>query len=229
MASVALIMGLIMSFVHYYSEEFVLRCYHFRDQLVSFTAGISIAYLFLTLFPEFTTGSFAVGARMLFMSVLIGFALFHLVEKYIYQHVPGKKILRDLAIEDSVISFVYHFMAGIVLFEFVKIDLNFGILFFIPILIHTSVSTLPVDTPKNNLVAIILASSTFFGVLFASYAQSILSASIIFILMGFVAGTLLFTLTRHTLPAKEQGSPLFFLVGIFVYVVIISLMEKFVL
>ncbi len=229
MAPIALIMGLVMSFVHYYSEEFVLRCYHFRDQLVSFTAGISIAYLFLTLFPEFSSGSFAVGGRTLFMFVLIGFALFHLVEKYIYQHVPKSKILRDLAIEDSVISFVYHFMAGIVLFEFVKTDLRFGILFFIPILIHTSVSTLPVDAPKNNLVAIILASSTFLGVLFGTYMQAYITPSVIFTLMGFVSGTLLFTLTRHTLPAKEHGSPLFFLVGVLFYVIIISLIENLVL
>ena len=90
----------IIALAHYYSEDLCLKCKKIYKEMISLAAGIAVTYLFLELFPLFSSQA----AKPLFIFVLVGFVLFHLVEKYIYQSVSENKILAELALEDSVIS-----------------------------------------------------------------------------------------------------------------------------
>ncbi|MAG08468.1 hypothetical protein CMO89_03270 [Candidatus Woesearchaeota archaeon] len=215
---IAIIFGLIMGIVHYLSGHLLSEKAHYYNHIISFSAGISITYIFLDLFPQFSEGAVQI-SKFLFIFVLFGFILFHLVERYIYQHAPKNKLIRDLAIEDSVISFIYHFIVGIIIVNFVEQGVMKGTLFFIPILLYTAVSTLPVDKTKFKSIRFILSISTLLGVLFASFVN--ITIMIDNILLGTVIGILLFTVIRHSIPPSEKGEPLSFIIGVVLYTLMI--------
>ncbi len=226
MFNIAIIFGLLISITHYFSEIICQRCRTGKEYspLFSFSAGISTTYIFLHLFPKFSIGA-AETSQYLFISVLAGFVILHLVEKYIYQHSPEEKLLRELALEDSVISFIYHIFIGIVIVSLFSQSFTEGLLFSMIVLLYTSISTLPVDAPKINSMRVAVASSTLIGVLLASFVlKDITPASqpmVYYSLMGFIIGALSFTVTRHSLPHGKKGSPLYFILGVVLYSVLI--------
>ena len=83
---ISLFLGIALVIIHYYSELIHLHSTkRTTTSFLSFAAGISVAYLFLYLLPELTAGIKHLD-NLLFFFLLAGFTLFHLVEKYIYQH-----------------------------------------------------------------------------------------------------------------------------------------------
>jgi hypothetical protein len=218
---VSIAFGIIIGIAHYFNELFSLKSEKYRNKVISFSAGISITYIFLHLLPEFIA---AQASRFIFLSILFGFVIFHIVEKYIYQHSPEDKLLKELAVEDSITSFIYHFVIGIILVGFVNQGINQGILFFIPVLLFTTVSTLPVDMTKSKIIKVILAVSTLLGILFAKFIYPNIDPTLYYILLGLVIGTLLFTVTRHSIPKNKEGKPLFFILGMIIYTILIYLL-----
>ncbi len=218
---VSIAFGTIIGIAHYFNELFSLKSEKYRNKIISFSAGISITYIFLHLLPEFIA---AQTSRFVFLSILFGFVIFHIVEKYIYQHSPEDKLLKELAIEDSITSFIYHFVIGIVLVGFVNQGINQGILFFIPVLLFTTVNTLPVDMTKSRIIKVILAVSTLLGILFAKFIYPNIDPTLYYILLGLVIGTLLFTVTRHSIPKNKEGKPLYFILGMIIYTILIYLL-----
>ena len=215
-----------MGVAHYLSEFLNLEKEKYYASLTSFSAGISITYIFLDLFPQFSEGAIQIN-KFLFIFVLLGFILFHLVEKYIYLHSPKDKLMRKLAIEDSIISFFYHFIIGIIIVSFVKQGLFKGILFFIPVLFYTAVSTLPVDSTKFKSIRFIISASTLLGVLFASSVS--IALPVYYALLGTVIGILLFTVIRHSIPKGNEGKPISFIIGVVLYTLLIIMLNwKFV-
>lgn len=227
MSQIAVILGLLISIVHFYSEEIGFHSRHIRDELISFAAGVSLAYIFITLLPEFAIGDEILEKRVLFIFVLVGFTVLHIVEKYIYQHVKKKYALyTDLRMEDSIVSFVYHLFIGIILVLFTKTDVRLGILFFVPITLHTAASTLPVNAPKHKTMAALVASGTVLGAILATYTIQYITHTMFFAMMGAVVGALLFMITRHTLPHGKRGSPVHFIIGLLFYIAVFILTER---
>ncbi len=219
---IAIAFGILMGITHFFSDHFREEFKKYNNQILSFSAGIALTYIFLNLFPEFTKGVIQIN-EYIFISVLAGFVIFHIIEKYIYQHSPEDKQLRELAIEDSVISFTYHFIIGIVLVSFFNQGITQGMLFFIPAFLFTTVSTLPVDMTKSTVIRTILAASTLLGILFALFIYTP-NPTIYYSLLGFIIGALSFTVTRHSIPKGKQGKPLFFIIGVIIYSLLIFLL-----
>jgi hypothetical protein len=218
---VSIAFGTIIGIAHYFSELFCLKCEKYRGMIISFSAGISITYIFLHLLPEFVAAKMN---RWIFLSILFGFVIFHIVEKYLYQHSPEDKLLKELAIEDSITSFIYHFIIGVILVSFVNQGIKQGILFFIPVLFYTSVSTLPVDMTKSKIIKAILSISTLLGILFAKFIYPDINSVLYYSLLGLIIGTLLFTVTRHSIPKLREGKPFFFVIGVIIYTMLIYLL-----
>lgn len=215
---VAIILALIMSIAHFFSEQFAAQCGSYRDPIISLSAGVSITYIFLDLFPRFITA--VRFDQALFFTVLIGFGALHVIEKYLYKHLKPTRLRRNLRLEESTVSFVYHFFVGIVLTSIVAVSVSEGILFFLPVLLYTGLSTLPVTLPKIPRIKLILSASTFLGAVFAFgvAVSSVVSTA----LMGFIIGFLLFSATRHSLPREKKGRPLFFIIGMIGYSLLIA-------
>ena len=213
-----------MSISHFFSENILKIFKRYENHLISFSAGISLTYLFLNLFPEFSQ-RIAKGDEFIFISILIGFVVFHLIEKYIYKNTKNDKKLEELAIEDSVISFIYHFIIGMIMVSFFNKGVYEGILFFIPAMFYTGVNTLPVDMTKSKIIKTVLSFSTLLGILFVTFIFKEISQLTYLTLLGFIIGALSFTVTRHSLPFGKKGRPLFFTLGVILYSIIIILLK----
>ena len=219
-----IVLGIIMAFAHYSSDKILKRFKNYKGEIVSFSAGIAITYIFLDLFPEFAQG---VGQKreFLFLFLLFGFVIFHIIEKYIYkQHLSEYKRLKELALEHSAISFIYHFIVGMLIVNFLTQSFKEGLLFFIPVLFYTMVDTIPVNRTKSSIIKIILAISTLLGIFFVKFIQPILGAETYLILIGFVIGALLFTVIRHSIPEGKKGKPLYFVLGVVIYSLILLIL-----
>ena len=138
-----LVLALALTLIHFLSgwtSQFMGR-FHFK--IISLNAGIFIAIIFLFLLPEIVAGSRFVN---IYMGILSGFALFHITEKYIYQHVKDKKrLLKDLAELHIAGFFVDSFIIGFaIVLIFSSTDLA-KFFIFMPFVLHTLSSSIALE------------------------------------------------------------------------------------
>lgn len=87
-----------------------------RYRIISFAAGVYLAYLFLDLLPK-TYEAATYLRQWVFVFLLIGFSIVHLSEKWMNQHHDGGRLDTELNTVDSIAFFVYNFVVGIALLE----------------------------------------------------------------------------------------------------------------
>ena len=213
----AIILGLAMSLAHHFSYELVQKLKHQHNKLLSFSAGISVTYLFLELLPYFSDGAATLG-RQMFLFILIGFVSIHLAEKYIYFHFYKSKLRRELALENAAVSFIYHFLIGMLLVGFARDNPYEALLFFVPVFLHTTFQAIPLMISKSPLVRVILASSTLLGVIFSTFFYTEMSLFVQFALIGFVTGIFTYIVARHAVPPGRKGVPIYMIIGLLSYV-----------
>ncbi|MDP7180567.1 MAG: hypothetical protein QF824_04830 [Candidatus Woesearchaeota archaeon] len=225
--TLSLILAAAIGLGHYLSEKFCIACTKYKGEVISFTAGVSITYIFLQLLPELYFGVSELD-RSLFVFVLIGFSLFHLIEKYIYQNEPRKKISDDLIRIHSIGLTIYYLVLGIVLVKFINKSTTDGILFFAPVFLHTIVASLSTHGihgvyghhhKSEKWSTFIQSIAALVGVIIALTVT--VTEKVSFALTGLVAGLLLYIVIRDLLPKGKKGAPLFFLLGAVIYSAII--------
>jgi hypothetical protein len=221
-AQIAIFFGVVIAVVHYLSDR-IHESKTFKNELLSLAAGISLTYLLLFLLPELYDGIEHL-QKLLFLFVLFGAVLFHLVEKYIYQHEKKKRIIADLSAVHAVSFFLYHFVIGVVLVNILQRDLILGTLFLIPIISYTAVGQVSLKeihakVTEKQLVRIFLASSTLIGIIEAIFIQ--IQTRYFYALLGFVAGAMLYHVMRESIPNEKDGNALFFLLGAVLYTILI--------
>ncbi|MEA3378819.1 MAG: hypothetical protein U9Q69_04220 [Nanoarchaeota archaeon] len=212
----AILLALILSFAHYFSELFIDFLDRFHNKLLSFSAGFFIAFIFLELFPDLIKGYEHIN---IFLLVLLGFTIFHLLEKYVYQHIKDKKKqLKNLKELYMAGFFIDHFIIGFVLILTLKIPGFTSLIVFIPFALHTISSSITLESlhvaSKSKINKIILSSSTFIGALVALFISPF--SSLYYGLFALFLGALFYVAVRDVLPKKGTGSPLYFALGVFV-------------
>jgi len=198
----ALGLGLLLGLIHFFSENLKPEegLKHYR--IISFAAGISIAYLFLDLLPQ--TYEAAVHLKQsVFVFLLLGFAIFHLAEKFIYQHSDQDRLAIELKEIHSISFFCYYFLVGIVLRDKIQISLLEGSLFMIPIGLHAGLSTASLarihgEIRESFLLKTTLSISALLGVIFAILIR--IPPVLNNILISFIAGILLYIIVKEFLP-----------------------------
>lgn len=225
----AFVLSFILSFIlglsNYLSEKISFHCLRYRAEIISLVSGISVAYIFLSLLPELYEGVITT-SRSLFVFVLIGFATFHIVEKFIQFHVGKGRISEELHLNHSLGLFLYDFSVGIVLANFLRMGFLEGILFFMAVLPHTALSNLSINRVhglhhhkemiiESKPIKLFLAGASLYGVIMATTYS--VSTKISHTLTGLVAGILLYVVIRETLPKDKEGNPLLFVIGVLLY------------
>ena len=226
MITLLLAFGLIIGVVHYFSERVSIKENN-RMKFVSFTSGILITYLFLHLFPSLFDGGLFLN-RISLVFLLVGFTIFHVVEKYVYKHSKSTENLKKELKEAHTISlFIYYIVMGIVIFNIAKfagiLDVT---LFFIPVLFHAALSSISFSglhavIRGNFTVKIFISASTLIGMLIAFFLE--IPHLVHIALMGSVIGMLLYITIVDSIPKEREGTPEFFLIGIGLYSIIIAL------
>jgi len=222
----ALLLAAVLSFLHFFSEEYGEKIERFHGSLVSFSAGLFIAVIFLELLPEFFHGVEFVG-EIAFILLLSGFVLFHISEKYVYQHITNKRVLlKDLSEIHVVGFFVDHFTVGVALFVALDSGYYFGALIFVPLLLHTVSSSLSLSHideiyRRKSIFGLILPLSPVFGVLFAFALNP--APLLYFMLFSFVVGSLLYIVIRDMIPSGRKGNLPAFGIGMLIMLVVFLL------
>ncbi|MBL7160496.1 MAG: hypothetical protein ISS93_01450 [Candidatus Aenigmarchaeota archaeon] len=220
-------MGTILAIVNYFSEKFHLLRHMQRMKFISFSGGVFISYLILHLLPGIFEASLA-ESRISLVFVLVGFSLFHLLEKFTYRRESKNKeaMRRELKEIHSMAFFFYHLILGIVLVGvFSRSSLTAGILFFIPVLLITLVSSLSLKEIHGNIrqknnVKLLLSLSSLMGIIAATLFP--LTSILYSILLGFVVGVLLFIVIVDSIPKERKGEPVFFILGVVLYSALIG-------
>lgn len=206
-----------LSIINWFSETYSEALHRYHSKLTSFSAGIFITYIFLVLLREVFEGVQLVGENI-FLIALLGFVLFHVLEKYIYQHVTSKKhVLYELAALHVAGFFADHFLIGVLLLLiFGTGNVALSVFAFIPLMLHTisssiSLTHLDEHVGHNKLVILLLSAAPFLGVLTAYLLD--LGQEKYYMLLSFIVGAMLYIVIRDALPHGKSGNILFFLIG----------------
>jgi len=219
--ALALGLTLLLGAVDYASEGILARyATLYKERFVSFVAGLSVTYIFLHLFPQVYSGAQAY-PHLIFVLMLLGFVSYHLIEKWIYQHLPREQIIEEVEHEHAITIFFYHFFIGIVFVSLVSASVLNGMLYFIPVSLHVIINVLPHSHRFQHWRArLFFSSAPFLGAAFASIVS--IPSIVNFGLLGLLAGLLLFLEAREVIPRKRKGSPAFFLLGVLIYGAVIA-------
>jgi len=132
-------------------------------------------------------------------------------------------------------NFGYHLLIGIILFELLTYDFITAILFFVFSLFKVLTSKTSNDIQLFPGIEIneeydhplyqkiIVASAGLIGIFFGLILNVVfnLPMEIIFLLFSVISGVILYTIIREVLPENESGRPLYFLLGIVLFLIII--------
>ncbi len=228
MVNIYIPLGLTLLFgiIHFYFEDFLQHLKKYDLSFISFSSGIFIAYIFLSMFPRITDGVKDVGYGIFFI-ILWGFVIFHIAEKYVFQHTEGRKKEKRLNDIRTIGFFINHIILGMSLTFFFKVDKPLvAYLALVPVFFHMLSSTIVIEHLHRHVREtiggkILSSGSLFFGTVFGIMLD--VSTKTFYALFAFIMGVLLYIVVRDTVPKYKEGSPVHFLVGIIVYLALLGI------
>ncbi len=218
---VSIILAGILSFSDYLTEHIFSKKLRANQKLVSFSAGVAISYIVLELFPQIAQSALIDGKK-LFLFALLGFVSLNLIEQYIYK---GIGRLKNMPFYHRTIHisyfFVYNFLIGAVLVIFAAKGLKQTLLFFIPFLLYIIAEILPQEFEfKSHISKVLYSMAPVFGAILGVYSIGFF-ASIFGETISFMTGTLLYIVIRESLPSDKAEKPIYFIMGVLLYTLII--------
>lgn len=218
------ILAFLIAAVHFLGEELEDYIGGYRETIVSFSAGVSVTYIFMELLPEFQRIVLET-SNMMFAFPLIGFSSIHVVEKYIAKSGFEKARMRkDFAEIHSIFLFVYYGAIGYLLALLISNRPASGLLFFIPVIFHSAVSSLSVTEldekfTRKGIVKVVISTAPILGVLV--YSAEFFSKELFNPIFGLIVGMFFYVVIRGSIPIKDKGKPVEYTAGVILYLVII--------
>lgn len=220
---IAILLSLSLGAVHFWNEKLFFKKEEIKGKTMSFVAGASVAYVFLYLLPDLYKSVDHIN-QWIFIFILFGFSLVHLLEKYLYQHATGEERLFMFKEIHFFVFFLYYFIIGIILTNFLEISILKGLLLFIPILFYAAVSRLSfaevhTHIREQKIFRILLSLAALFGVLSASIILE--NIFLYHILLAFIIGAFFYVVIMDFIPREAKGKPEYFLLGVSIYTLFI--------
>jgi len=220
-----IIAGFILSLIHVIGprmEKFV-RGRHI--EITSLSAGMFLSYIFLDAFDSISEAHVGLGKTVL-LSFFLGFALYHILSKYLYQHVKDKKTLEaeldEMRYGGAVLDAMFSgFALAIIL------DINKPVYFaLIPFILHTFSATLAFQAHHGRFktpqaAQFLLAFSPLLGAVIGE--ALLLETGAFYHLLAFVTGAILYIAVRHMLPGGKRGDLAYFVLGATIGVILLLL------
>ncbi len=227
--TITLALAVFLSLVNFFAEMFSEKINNHHSKILSFSSGIFVAYIFLALLPEALRGKEIIGEGI-FLYLLLGFVLFHLLEKFVYQHVKNKnELMKDLS-EIHALGFTLdHFVVGMLLFFAVNIeDIFLGLLIIMPLFLHVISSSISLNHihrhfNHNSAIITILSVSPILGAAFAFYLNQV--KELYYIFFAISLGTILYVTIRDMSP--NDGEKInYFILGLIVTIIIVAITKQ---
>ncbi|MBT7903000.1 hypothetical protein HN587_03980 [Candidatus Woesearchaeota archaeon] len=222
---IPLVLAFLLSITHFYFESYAHHLKKIDYSFISFSSGIFITYIFLTLFPEIIKGYELLDNNILFIA-LWGFILFHILEQYVFHHVSNKrsKLKGIIAVRTSAF-FINHVVLGLTLVFFFETGKTMLALFsLVPIISHILSSSLIIEhlhhrIRETTFGKFLSSGSIFLGAILALFVT--IPGVIYYSLFAFITGVLLYIIIRDTMPSFSDSTPKFFLMGVILYLVLL--------
>jgi zinc transporter ZupT len=218
--TIELLAAFLLSVIHYTGGKFSELLEKYHTDILSFSSGIAITIVMLEFLPW---TSFAHHPYLLLLS---GFVVFHIAERYVYQHVSKKELAeKDIEYFDALGFFMDSFLDGFLVVLAFKISMEAGYLILVSLILHKISSSIALahiteNLPNTSLIEFVLAFSTFIGAFVAVVLS--LPMETVYSTFTFIVGTLLYIIVRDIMP-KEKGNPLYFLFGVIVTVALVGI------
>src|SRR3989338_1774551 len=224
----SLILGGILSLADYVTEHTIPKSASSNHKLVSFSAGVAVSYIILSLFPEISSYALIDG-KQIFIYALLGFVILNLIEQYVYKGVGKLKNLPKYHKKVRIAYFfVYNLFVGVVLVSFASRGLAQTILFFIAFFLYMVVEMIPQGFEfQSKILGAFYSISPLIGTLIGAYYIDY-TDPLFGKLTSFVTGTLLYIVIREFLPTDKAEKPFYFTVGVIFYALVILLSWRFI-
>jgi len=210
---IIIIIAVVMGLTDFFGHKISGLIGGHRDAVLSFSAGLLISLLFLILVPDVIINGVT---EVLFLFMLVGFLLMHLVEKYIYRHVTDKQeILENLKIVHIIGFGLDNFLIGFIIASLVELDFSVVITLAVPLFLQmltSSISLDSIDTRLNDKYSkIILSVLPILGAILGIVLEfEFLLTNFV---LAFVLGILFYMIIRDVLPQGRRGSSVLFFSG----------------
>lgn len=221
MLLIPILIAFLLSIFHFFFETYAKHLKRYDINLISFSSGLFVTYIFLSMLPEIFKGTAFIG-NSIFLFTFWGFVTFHIAEKYIFQHVENtRRRLKDLIFLRTSGFFINHFILGVALVLLFKFGQSMlGYISIIPILFHTISSSLVIEhlhksVRETGFGKLVSSGSIFFGAIIG-WAFN-LPQVFYFAAFSFITGMLLYIIVRDTIPKEKLGKPIYFLSGVILF------------
>ncbi len=210
---IIIIIAVVMGLTDFFGHKISSLIGEHRDAVLSFSAGLLISLLFLILVPDLIINGVT---EVLFLFMLFGFLLMHLVEKYIYRHITDKQeLLEDLKIVHIIGFGLDNFLIGFIIASLVELDFSVVITLAVPLFLQmltSSISLDSIDTRINDKYSkIILSVLPLLGAILGIMLE--FEYLLTNYILAFVLGILFYMIIRDVLPQGRRGSPVLFFSG----------------
>jgi len=229
MVPLGIILAAALSAVDYITEHLVPKKVMSNQKMISFAAGVAVAYILLHLFPQIA-GLSVVKGEILFLLVLAGFTLTHVLGRYMHISHHRTPLLKDYSHVHLTYFFLYNFLIGILLTRVGSQGLSQALLFFVPFLLYIAVETLPKEFHlKGKVTKILYAAAPLWGSIASSFFPQIPSFTTQHFpeLISIVTGTLLYIVIRQSIPSNRESRPLYFVLGAVFYAIVLMWVTAF--
>ena len=214
-------LGIILSIVHFFHNSIFIKNEEERGKAKSFTAGISLTYVFIHLFPKAIP---PFNEELFFGAILGSIIILIYFDSYIY--LKKTRVLRKAREKEHAVIFAfYNFIGGTTIVYFLNQDLISGIAFFIPMALHNVTSAASIKEMKHSVernftLKTVLSFMPLFGIIVASIF--VFSDSFVRITIGLLAGSFLYITFRELIPSKHEKHVFAFLKGTAVMLLLLS-------
>lgn len=219
----SIVLGVLLGISHFAGEE-INELLETNIWLASASAGITVSYVFLQLLPEFQQGVPVLGVDI-FVFGMLGFSAMHLTEVSIYHHEKDvEEVRKDFREVHTASLFLYYLALGIIIHTLASRSLVEGVLFFVPVMLHTVFSSLSLKELHEDVLDVgwtklLIGSASVLGVLFASAVN--ISPTHFHVILGLIVGMFLYVSISDSISLREEGHPSAFILGLVLYSTVI--------
>ncbi len=223
---IVLVYAMILSSLHLFYDKLPNFIINSHVKILSYGGGSLLGIIFLVFMPETV---YLNPTTRVYPLMLLGYVIFFLSEKYLYQHVKNPRILEEeLYYLHSIGFFIDHFIKGFILITVIELDPILGLLTAIPFFIHTLSASIALKEIhkicEREIDKTILSSSTTIGALSGMFFP--MNPSLRKTILAFVLGMMLFMVSRDILPRKKEGKPKYFILGVTTILLIWLIIEN---
>ena len=165
-----------------------------------------------------------------------------LEEKELKQKIINE-VYKNMGKFNSIIDYITNFMVGMIIFNQLSVNIFNASLFIVFALLKTFISNplnrhvmldigkedyeIHIKHTDNKFIHVFFTTAVLFGILVSFFLGLFINIhSIIYNAMfAFIAGVFLYICIREVIPENEKGRPIFFLIGVLAFSVIIILLS----